>query len=85
MSLMACAAICSVAFAGLAQVHTLAALPPRQVSMQKVRRRQRAGGSLAAVYSAGRCGPGWSVRQVKRMALKRRNQVRHRAVCRRRH
>lgn len=29
-------------------------------------------------------GPGWSQAQVQRMARKRRNQVRHRATCKRR-
>lgn len=37
---------------------------------------------VRASGSRHRAGPGWSNRHVQRMALKKRNQARHRAACR---
>lgn len=40
------------------------------------------GGGDGGAGSRGRRGPGWSNRHVQRLALKKRNQSRHRAACR---
>jgi hypothetical protein len=76
-----------IALAGLLAVApatglTLAerALPQRAAATAEQRRRQLDAGPYT-YRSSRRRGPGWTVAQVRRMARKRRNQLRHRAAC----
>lgn len=74
----------SIAGAGMpvGQLIEKAAVRPQQP------RQNKRGGVFGGADDEGdtaprrRARPGWSLRQVRRMALKKRNQARHRAACR---
>lgn len=80
-------AVAALAFGGVATSAPAAAAAQKAVMTQSGRRfdvrRGLFGGANPGGYSAGRrAGYGWTNRHQQRVALKKRNQARHRRACR---
>lgn len=58
------------------------AAAPAIVDRPEVRRMRMPDGAPYSRYKRRKPGPGWTTRQVQRMAVKRRNQARNRAAHR---
>lgn len=58
------------------------ALPSRALEVQTAQRRRIVGSGLRSLTGGYPNGPGWGIRQVKRMAAKKHNQARNRAMHR---
>lgn len=71
------AGMVAMAQSGLAHVHEAVAATAKQLVPARRRR-----GALHVSEWGYPSGPGWTHAQVKRMAKKRRNQIRHRRNCR---
>lgn len=79
---MALAGAAGSAMPGASVLKERPALPSRAIEVQTAQRRRMLGNGLRPFIGGYQSGPGWGIRQVKRMAAKKRNQARNRAMHR---